>query len=111
MQINKNTKLLIVAPHADDAELGCGGLIQRVLKVGGEVKVLLMTFSFLPYPKMNLNTGNYELYSGEDRYEEMKESMKTLGVPFENVIEGFYDKSSPLAYHHKLDVIDRKSVV
>src|SRR5947199_5205110 len=37
------TRLLVVAPHPDDGTLGAGGLIQRVLRAGGAVKVVFMT--------------------------------------------------------------------
>lgn len=36
-------RLLVVAPHPDDELLGCGGLINRVKRSGGEVFVLFMT--------------------------------------------------------------------
>lgn len=36
-------RVLIVAPHADDEVIGCGGLIQRVRAAGGEAFVLFMT--------------------------------------------------------------------
>lgn len=34
---------IVVAPHPDDEVFGCGGLIQRLLKQGGEVHVVIMT--------------------------------------------------------------------
>lgn len=37
----KNHRLLVIAPHADDEVLGCGGLISRVKKDGGKVFVLI----------------------------------------------------------------------
>ena len=36
-------RLLVIAPHPDDEILGCGGLIPKVKKAGGEVHVLIMT--------------------------------------------------------------------
>ncbi|UPG84466.1 PIG-L family deacetylase [Luteibacter aegosomatis] len=41
--IDGQTRLLVVAPHPDDETLGGGLLIQRVLRVGGRVDVLLLT--------------------------------------------------------------------
>jgi LmbE family N-acetylglucosaminyl deacetylase len=41
--ISHKTRLMIFSPHPDDESLGAGGLIQRVLKAGGRVKVVFMT--------------------------------------------------------------------
>ena len=41
--ISHNTRLMIFSPHPDDESLGAGGLIQRVLKAGGRVKVVFIT--------------------------------------------------------------------
>ncbi len=41
--ISHDTRLMIFSPHPDDESLGAGGLIQRVLKAGGKVKVVFMT--------------------------------------------------------------------
>jgi LmbE family N-acetylglucosaminyl deacetylase len=37
------TRLLVVAPHPDDEMLGAGGLMQRVLATGGNVRVVYLT--------------------------------------------------------------------
>ncbi|MGC2432545.1 MAG: PIG-L family deacetylase [Desulfobaccales bacterium] len=37
------TRLMIFSPHPDDETLGAAGLIQRVLREGGKVKVVFMT--------------------------------------------------------------------
>jgi N-acetylglucosamine malate deacetylase 1 len=36
-------RVLVVAPHPDDEVIGCGGVISRVKRAGGEVHVLFMT--------------------------------------------------------------------
>jgi LmbE family N-acetylglucosaminyl deacetylase len=41
--ISNATRLMVFSPHPDDETLGAGGLIQRVLKAGGQVKVVFMT--------------------------------------------------------------------
>jgi LmbE family N-acetylglucosaminyl deacetylase len=41
--ISPHTRLLVFSPHPDDESLGAAGLIQGVLKAGGQVKVVFMT--------------------------------------------------------------------
>ena len=41
--IGHGERLLVVAPHPDDETLAAGGLIQRVLAMGGRVRVVLVT--------------------------------------------------------------------
>jgi len=36
-------RLLVLAPHTDDAELGCGGTIARLLEAGTEVYVVALS--------------------------------------------------------------------
>ncbi|MET8428710.1 PIG-L deacetylase family protein [Nocardia sp. NPDC004860] len=38
-------RVLIIAPHPDDEAIGCGGLISRVKREGGEVFVLWLTIA------------------------------------------------------------------
>lgn len=63
--------ILIVAPHADDEILGCGGVIYRKIKEGNNVSILIVT------------RGTPKLYSEErvlNVRKEAKESHKILGV-------------------------------
>jgi LmbE family N-acetylglucosaminyl deacetylase len=41
--ITSATRLLVLSPHPDDEVLGAGGLIRRVTKAGGAVRVVLLT--------------------------------------------------------------------
>lgn len=34
---------LVIAPHTDDAEIGCGGLISKILRAGGKVRVIALS--------------------------------------------------------------------
>jgi len=43
LEIKQGERLLVVAPHPDDETLGAGGLIQRVVARGGEVRIVLVT--------------------------------------------------------------------
>lgn len=42
-EIEHGERLLVIAPHPDDETIATGGLIQRVLENGGEVRVVLIT--------------------------------------------------------------------
>lgn len=41
----KIRRLMVLAPHCDDAELGCGGTIARVVRAGGEALSVVATTS------------------------------------------------------------------
>lgn len=43
LAIDRQTRLLVIAPHPDDEALGAAGLIRRVQASGGAVRVLVMT--------------------------------------------------------------------
>lgn len=43
LPVTPQTRLLVVAPHPDDEALGAAGLIQRVRRAGGHVRVVLLT--------------------------------------------------------------------
>ncbi len=72
MQNFKNDRLLVIAPHADDEVLGCGGLISKVKSDGGQVYVLIF------------NVGSIEEYDNkkftEKRKKETKDAMNYLKV-------------------------------
>ncbi|MGZ4107506.1 MAG: PIG-L deacetylase family protein [Tumebacillaceae bacterium] len=69
-------KILVLAPHTDDAELGCGGLIARMLEEGADVYVA--TFS----------TAEESVPDGSPRdtlKQEFFLAMEQLQVPRENL--------------------------
>ena len=43
LRVPAATHLVVVAPHPDDETLAAGGLIQRVLRTGGTVRVIIVT--------------------------------------------------------------------
>ncbi len=43
LAVSPGTRLLVLAPHPDDESLCCAGLIQKVLRTGGQVYVAWMT--------------------------------------------------------------------
>ena len=80
------TRLLVVSPHPDDEILGAAGLIQRVLRAGGQVRVVYMSSGdgfpegvaalwHLPYPDFQ----DYRDY-GRLREVEATQALAVLGV-------------------------------
>lgn len=70
----KGAELLIIAPHADDEALGCGGIIHQARERGDRVRVLFGTI------------GGYAAKSGgsdsttKDREAELAEAMRRTGI-------------------------------
>jgi LmbE family N-acetylglucosaminyl deacetylase len=78
---------LIISPHPDDATLGAGGLIQRVIHDGGTVRVIEMTGGdAFPKgvtaisPRVHPTALSYRWY-GSLREREATRAMRRLGVP------------------------------
>ncbi|MEO5909665.1 MAG: PIG-L deacetylase family protein [Pelobium sp.] len=84
---------LIIAPHADDESLGCGGVISLLRKYNIPVYILLLTDGTLSHP----NSLEYP----EEKLRNLRESellnaTKVLNVPDKNVIFCRYkDRSVP----------------
>ena len=71
-----NKKILILAPHTDDAELGCGATIAKLLSLGNEVSVI------------NFSTAEESLPKGFSKgatLSECREALRRLGVRIENI--------------------------
>jgi len=89
--MNRISKILILAPHTDDGEFGCGGSIARFVEEGKEVYYAAFSTAEEsvpdPWPKDILKT-------------EVKEATKRLGIPRENLII-FNFKVRELGYHRQ----------
>ena len=94
----KEDRVLILAPHPDDEDIGCGGVIQRALSSGAQVKVTYLTcgdnniFSIVFYnkflfPLRLLFLRNKDFVSlGRQRVLEAKAAMKILGMKESDLI-------------------------
>lgn len=92
---------LIVAPHADDESLGCGGLISLLRKYGQTVYILLLSDGTLSHP----NSKEYPADKLRDlREKELLDAAGILQVPAENIIFCRYtDRNVPSAHHEKFE--------
>ena len=90
--LSRKTRLVVFSPHPDDETLGAGGLIQQVLRRGGEVKVIFMT-SGDGYPEgvemedriAHPTAQDYREY-GTLRQKEALRVLATLGMKEKNII-------------------------
>jgi LmbE family N-acetylglucosaminyl deacetylase len=90
--LSRNSRLMVFSPHPDDETLGAGGLIQRVLSLGGRAKVVFMT-SGDGYPEgvevedhiSHPSAKDYRKY-GEEREKEARNALATLGMKRRDVV-------------------------
>jgi N-acetylglucosamine malate deacetylase 1 len=91
MSMNSISKILILAPHTDDGEFGCGGTISRFIEE--EKEIFYAAFSTAeesvpePWPKDILKT-------------EVKEATKRLGILQNNTLIYSF-KVRELSYHRQ----------
>lgn len=88
-------KILVLAPHTDDAELGCGGTMARFHDEGSEIYVAAFS------------TARASLPEGADPDMLKKEflaSMKILGLPDEQLF--VYDYEVRMLSYHRQEVLE-----
>jgi len=83
----KEKTIIVFAPHPDDETWGCGGTIAKKVSQGYEVLIVVMTdgrHAFFSILGIDSDPTPEELK--EIRKEELKRSVKILGVPERNII-------------------------
>lgn len=88
-------RVLALAPHTDDAELGCGGTLVRLLEEGASVAVAAFSTCQESIPADRPPT-----IAGD----EFAEAMRRLGVPPQNVV--VYDYPVRRFTYHRQDVLE-----
>jgi N-acetyl-1-D-myo-inositol-2-amino-2-deoxy-alpha-D-glucopyranoside deacetylase len=96
MDLNRT---LVIAPHPDDESIAAGGLLQRAIAAGGEVRVIVVTDGDNnPWPirflkkKVRINDADRAEW-GALRREESRRALATLGVePTASTFLGFPDR-------------------
>ena len=96
-QILRKKKALVLSPHTDDAELGCGGTIAKMIEEGWAVHIIYFSAVAERYPNL---------------VEEAAESSKIMGVTHEildfytrffprdrqDILQALYDHSRSIQY-------------
>src|SRR5919197_1528921 len=100
MMINwGDQRLLVVAPHPDDELLGCGGLINRVKRSGGQVYVHFLTVG---------DTRDYS-QTGRSTRDEREREIEEVAKFFD--LDGHHLALPGDEFHLKLDRLPRQRVV
>ncbi len=93
-------RLLVIAPHADDETIGCGGLMAKIKDSGGEVYVQVMTVGDLDH--YDGDQGKTPAYT---RAEELAAAMQVLGVDDWEIVIDDGD------WHLRLDDMPRRDLI
>lgn len=86
LQVEADTRLLLIAPHPDDDVLGAGGLLQHVRAADGTVRVVYLTDGEgyrqgvrVERHEKSPTVADYRAY-GHQRADEARAAMRILGV-------------------------------
>ena len=80
--LEKFNKILCLAPHPDDIELGCGGTVLRLTEMGKEVYYCAFSLCEKSIPKE---------FSNDVLKEELKNSCRKLGIRDTNVYQYMFE--------------------
>ncbi|GMU58158.1 MAG: GlcNAc-PI de-N-acetylase [Candidatus Xenobia bacterium] len=95
----KDKRILVVAPHADDEVLGCGGTILKAVEQGAEVALMIVSVGDL----VRVGDGN-QRRTGAERVDEVETVRRFLGAQHAEVVKT--DEES----HLRLDAIPRRDL-
>ena len=96
----KDRRVLVVAPHADDEAIGCGGLILKAVQQGAEVYILVVSVGDL----VRVGDGG-EKRTGTERVDEVEKVRRFLGATRAEVV--MTDEHR----HLRLDSLPRRDLV
>lgn len=92
VEIQKDDRVLIFAPHPDDEVICCAGIIQESLKKGASLRVVFLTYgdnnewSFLVYRRHPVFFPGGAKAMGKTRHDEAIAAAKVLGVAGQDII-------------------------
>ncbi|KGR78297.1 PIG-L deacetylase family protein [Ureibacillus manganicus] len=96
-------RILIIAPHADDEVLGCGGLIEKACRFNNEVKVIVVAVGNVTHPHSG------EHVKADTRIQELKDALGILGCTNFEIM--YKNKDSLLDTIPRNDIISRLDTI
>ncbi|MFS0574917.1 PIG-L deacetylase family protein [Sporosarcina sp. 179-K 3D1 HS] len=96
-------RILIIAPHADDEILGCGGLIEKACRFNNHVKVIVVAVGDITHPHKGA------VVTGHTRKKELQEALAYLGCTDFDVL--YDDKDSLLDTVPKSEIIQKLDTI
>ena len=88
-------RVLVLAPHTDDGEFGCGGTMARLVEEGAEVRYLAFSIATRSLP---------EGFPPDTLAQEVKEATSELGISPENLtVHDFDVRTFP---QHRQDILE-----
>ncbi len=91
-----NQRILILAPHTDDGELGCGGTIARLVENNNEVY-------YAAFSACQLSVSSN--FPSDILITEVKQATAVLGIKPQNLI--LYDYEVRTFNYHRQDILDK----
>lgn len=97
-------KILVLAPHPDDAEFGLGGTIAKLIEKGKEVFVVVFSLCEKSTPP-NFEVGTIE--------REMYQSLNLLGIPRRNLMVFNFSVREFPAYRQEIleNIIEQRNLI
>jgi LmbE family N-acetylglucosaminyl deacetylase len=89
------SKVLVLAPHTDDGEFGCGGTITRLLETGADVRYVAFSIATKSLP-----VG----FPPDALAREVRDATAEIGIPVENLtVHDFEVRTFP---EHRQDILE-----
>jgi N-acetylglucosamine malate deacetylase 1 len=88
-------RVLVLAPHTDDGEFGCGGTMARLVDTGAEVRYVAFSIATRSLP---------DGFPPDTLAQEVREATAALGIPPENLtVHDFDVRTFP---QHRQDILE-----
>ena len=88
-------RVLVLAPHTDDGEFGCGGTMARIVDMGAEVRYVAFSIATKSLP---------EGFAPDTLAREVREATAELGIPEGNLtVHDFEVRTFP---QHRQDILE-----
>ena len=89
-------RALVLAPHTDDGEFGCGGVMARLVEGGAEVRYVAFSIATRSLP---------DGFAPDTLAREVREATAELGIPAERLTEHDFDvRTFP---EHRQEILER----